>query len=198
MCYNTLYNSAKAINRETGHLFGADKEGSEKDMLQNRIKQNLTLKQKVTFLVGIMIFLTGFGILSFLGIRKFARDIHRSRLMHENTVVEIPDLHIKAPVLEGVEQSVLAEAAGHFPGTGSIGSGNYCIAAHSSVLYKEYFNNLKNAQNGMEIALYRQKGKHAVYQITEMKIVDPHEVSILDDAGDVVTGILQPNEDSAA
>ena len=183
-------------------------------MLHTHIRQNLTRKQKITFLAGIVIFLTGFGILSFLGVRKLARDIHRSRLMRENTVVEIPDLHIKAPVLEGVEQSVLAEAAGHFPGTGSIGSGNYCIAAHSSVLYKEYFNNLKNARNGMEIMLYRKKSNRAVYRITEMEIVDPHEVSVLNDAGDnrvtlitctddgtqrlVVTGMLQGDENSSA
>ena len=111
-------------------------------MISRHIKQDLTRKQKITFLFGLIIFLAGFGILSFLGIRRISRDLHRSRLMRENTVIEIPDLHIKAPVLEGVEQSVLAEAAGHFPGKGSIGSGNYCIAAHSSVLYKEYFNNL--------------------------------------------------------
>lgn len=183
-------------------------------MLYHHIRQNLTRKQKVTFIAGIIIFLTGFCILSFLCVRKLARDLHRSRLMRENTVVEIPELHIKAPVLEGVEQSVLAEAAGHFPGTGSIGSGNYCIAAHSSILYKEYFNNLKNARDGMEITLYRPKGNRAVYRITEMEIIDPHEVSVLDDTGDdrvtlitctddgtqrlVVTGMLQPDQDSAA
>ena len=183
-------------------------------MISRHIKQDLTRKQKITFLFGLIIFLAGFGILSFLGIRRISRDLHRSRLMRENTVIEIPDLHIKAPVLEGVEQSVLAETAGHFPGKGSIGSGNYCIAAHSSVLYKEYFNNLKNARDGMEVMLYRQKSDRAVYRITEMKIVDPHEVSVLDDTGDdrvtlitctddgtqrlVVTGMLQPDEDSAA
>lgn len=78
----------------------------------------------------------------------------KNKLLKENTVIEISALGIKAPVLEGVEQDVLSQAAGRFPETGTPGNGNYCIAGHSSTIYKEYFNNLKNAETGMEVMLY--------------------------------------------
>ena len=34
------------------------------------------------------------------------------------------------------------------------GKGNYCIAGHSSIIYKEFFSDLKYIENGMEIYLY--------------------------------------------
>lgn len=74
--------------------------------------------------------------------------------MRENVIIEIPDQIIKAPVWEGTENDVLAVAAGHFIGTGNLGSGNYCISGHSGIIYKEYFNNLKKVEIGMEIDLY--------------------------------------------
>ena len=75
------------------------------------MKQKRNKRQKILFFAGLLLFTAGFGILSFLGIRKIRRDLHRQKLMKENTVIEIPALRIKAPVLEGVEQSVLKEAA---------------------------------------------------------------------------------------
>ncbi len=141
-------------------------------------------KQLVIFIFGLIAFLIGFSYLSFLGIRKIRRDIHRQELMRTNVVVEIPDLHIKAPVLEGTEQEVLSQGAGHFLGTGSPGSGNYCIAAHSSVIYKEYFNQLKYAQNGMQVFLYDLQKKLYIYEISESFIVEPDEIWILDDFQD--------------
>ena len=159
------------------------------------MKRRLKTSQIILFVIGMVLFLTGFGILSFMGIRKIRRDIHRQKLMKENTVVEIPELHIKAPVLEGVELSVLAEAAGHFPGTGAVGTGNYCIAGHSSVLYKEYFNNLKNAENGMKILLYDSKGNEAEYYVADKFIVNPDETWILDDFGDCRVTIVTCTDD---
>ena len=161
------------------------------------MKQKRNKRQKILFFAGLLLFTAGFGILSFLGIRKIRRDLHRQKLMKENTVIEIPALHIKAPVLEGVEQSVLKEAAGHFPGTGAIGSGNYCIAGHSSVLYKEYFNNLKSAEPGMEIRLSDHTGAKAVYEITEMFIVNPDETQILDDFGDCRITLITCTDDGS-
>ena len=116
-------------------------------------EKKFSKKQLICFIAGVTAFAVGFGILSFLGIRKICREVHKHKLMKENIVVEIDELDIKAPVLEGTEQSVLSEGAGHFVGTGRVGKGNFCIAAHSSVIYKEYFNNLKNVQKGMDIVL---------------------------------------------
>ncbi len=140
--------------------------------------------QKVLFVIGLVAFLVGVSILSFMGIRKIQRDLHRQKLMQENVVVEIAALNIKAPVLEGTEQAVLREGAGHFSGTGDVGEGNYCIAAHSSTIYKEYFNELKNVQEGMQIQLYRPDKTFVTYTVTEFFVVEPNETWILDEVDD--------------
>ena len=91
----------------------------------------------------------------------------------------IPVEKIKAPVLEGTENEILAKAVGHFPGTGAPGTGNYCLAGHSSILYKEYFNRLKEIENGMEIRLYDQARNCYTYTVTQSFIVEPDEIWIL-------------------
>lgn len=175
-----------------------------------KTKAKRTKAQWVLFIIGLLTMLAGISILGFFGIRKIVRECKKAKLMRENAVVEIADIHIKAPILEGTEQSVLSQAAGHFMDTGSIGSGNYCIAAHSSVVYKEYFNRLKEAEEGMEICLYTPQKECFSYIVTEIFIVEPNEIQILDDYGDdrvtlvtctddgtqrlVVVGTLQESE----
>ena len=97
--------------------------------------------------------------------------------MKNNPVVEIADLNIKAPILEGTDNETLAKAAGHFKDSGDFGKGNYCIAGHSSTLYK-------NVEIGMEITLYDKQKQVYHYTVTESKIVDPDAVWVLDDFGD--------------
>ena len=113
-----------------------------------------TKKQWILFLTGFTALLFGAGILLVFGIRKAYRLQQKHQLLRENHVVEIPALNIKSPVLEGTDQQTIAKAAGHFIGTGDFGKGNYCIAAHSSPLYKEYFNALRDVKAGMTITLY--------------------------------------------
>ena len=143
-----------------------------------------TKKQWFLFITGLAAFITGISILGFFGVRKVLREYNKYKLMSANPVVEIHDLKIKAPVLEGTDNDILAKATGHFPGTGDFGKGNYCIAGHSSTIYKEYFNSLKNAENGMEITLYDSNKENYVYTVTESFIVEPDETSVLDDFGD--------------
>ena len=143
-----------------------------------------TKKQWVLFITGLIAIIIGTSILGFFGIRKVYREIHRQKLLRENVVVEIADLKIKAPVLEGTDNETLAKATGHFTETGEVGSGNYCIAGHSSTIYKEYFNNLKNIEVGMEINLYNIEKYFYTYIVTENFIVEPNETWILNDFGD--------------
>lgn len=177
-----------------------------------KTNQQRTKKQWALFIAGLIAVITGISILGFFGIRKICREYKKAKLMRENAVVEIEALHIKAPILEGTDNDVLSKAAGHFPDTGSIGSGNYCIAAHSSVLYKEYFNHLKDAEIGMQICLYTPQKECFSYEITDIFIVEPNNVQILNDFADdrvtlvtctddgtqrlVAVGKLQPNVSS--
>ena len=147
-------------------------------------KRKYTKKQWIMFLSGLLAMAVGAGILGFFGVRKIWRELRKQKLMRENVVLEIPALNIKAPVLEGTENEILAKAVGHFPGTGTPGSGNYCIAGHSSTLYKEYFNALKDIEEGAQMLLYDTEKHCYTYQMTEMFIVEPNEVWILNDFGD--------------
>jgi len=144
----------------------------------------LQKRQYLIFIAGLLAVVMGLSVLSVIAFRKINRDRERQKLMQENPVIEIPDLKIKAPVLEGTSNDVLAKATGHFIGTGSVGSGNYCIAGHSSTIYKEYFNNLKNIENGMEINLYSINKVCYVYTVMETFIVEPNETWVLNDFND--------------
>lgn len=115
--------------------------------------------------------------------------------MRDNPVVEITDLNIKAPILEGTDNKTLSKAAGHFIGTGDFGIGNYCIAGHSSTIYKEYFNNLKHIYLGMRIVLYDKNKKSYTYSVTDSFIVESNETWVLDDFGDNRITIITCTDD---
>lgn len=152
---------------------------------------------RVLFLIGAAAVLAGAVILSFLAGRKLLRDYRRRQLMKNNVVIEIPALDIKAPVLEGTDNEVLSKAAGHFPDTGALGQGNYCIAAHSSTIYKEYFNDLRDVESGMKIKLYDTDKNLYTYYVTGTFIVDPDETWVLDDANDVRVTLVTCTDDGS-
>lgn len=160
-------------------------------------RAKLKKKQKLMFLAGLLALVMGFSVLAVYGFRHISRELSRRKLMQENVVIEIADLDIKAPVLEGTDNDTLSIAAGHFTDTGKVGSGNYCVAGHSSTIYKEYFNNLKNIEYGMEIHVYDTDENRTcyIYKVTENFIVEPNEVWILDDFGDDRVTVITCTDD---
>ena len=154
-----------------------------------------TKKQWALFIAGLIAISAGLAVIGFFGARKLHRELRKQKLMKENVVVSIPALGIKAPVLEGTDGETLSQAAGHFSGTGEVGSGNYCIAGHSSTIYKEYFNSLKNAENGMEILLYRVDKTYVTYTVTDSFIVEPSETWVLSDFGDTRVTLVTCTDD---
>ncbi|MBR5166412.1 MAG: class D sortase [Ruminococcus sp.] len=152
-------------------------------------------KRWALFITGLTAIITGLSIISFFAVRKVYREYQKHKLMRENPIVEITDLHIKAPILEGTDNKVLSKAVGHFYGTGDFGKGNYCIAGHSSTLYKEYFNNLKNIELGMTINLYDKEKKKYPYVVTEIIEVAPNETEILNDFWDNRLTIITCTDD---
>lgn len=145
-----------------------------------------TKKKKILFITGFIAMLLGISVLGVFGWKRISREIEKQRLLNECVVFEIPDLDIKAPVMDGTEHEVLSKAAGHFPGTGAVGSGNYCIAGHNSTIYAEIFNEMKNIEIGMKMYLIdndEQRTKYT-YTVTKNFIVEPSETWVLDDFGD--------------
>ncbi len=145
-----------------------------------------TKKRKLLFTFGLIAMLIGVTVLGIFGWKRISREIEKHRLLKECVVFEIPDLEIKAPVMDGTEHEVLSKAAGHFPNTGSVGSGNYCIAGHNSTIYAEIFNELKHIELGMEMKLIdnNENRTEYIYTVTENFIVNPDETWILKDFGD--------------
>ncbi len=155
----------------------------------------VTKKQWVLFITGLTAILISMTVLILYGVREIRREMQRQKLFRESVVIEIVNLEIKAPVLDGTDNEILSEAAGHFIGTGEVGSGNYCIAGHSSTIYKEYFNNLKNAELGMKISLYDKEKKCYTYTVAENFIVEPNETWVLNDFGDDRVTIITCTDD---
>lgn len=143
-------------------------------------------RKKIMFAAGFVATLIGVCVLGVFGWKRISRELEKHRLLKECIIFEIPELDIKAPVMDGTEHEVLSKAAGHFPGTGDVGSGNYCIAGHSSTIYAEIFNEMKHIEIGMEMYLIdndEQRTKYT-YIVTENFIVNPSETWVLDDFGD--------------
>ena len=158
-------------------------------------KQMYTKKQWVLFMTGLLAMFIGTSIIGLYEIRKVHREIQKQKLLMDNPVIEIVELNIKAPVLEGTEHSVLSKATGHFEGTGDFGKGNYCIAGHSSTIYEEYFNNLKKIKPGMKVKLYNKNKECFIYSVKERFIVEPNETWILNDFGDSRLTIITCTDD---
>lgn len=130
--------------------------------------------------------LIGISVIGVFDWKRISREIEKQRLLKECVVFEILDLDIKAPVMDGTEHEVLSKAAGHFPGIGAVGSGNYCIAGHNSTIYAEFFNEMKHIEIGMEMYLINNDVPRTKYTYTVTKnfIVEPNEMWVLDDFGD--------------
>lgn len=125
--------------------------------------------------------------------------------------IEIPDLKIKAPILDGVTKDVLDIAVGHFPESSNIGSGNYCLAGHSSEVYDCVFNNLRLIEKGTRIQIVNEEGVCYTYYVTDIMTVDPDDIWVLGDFNDrrvtlvtctdsgnrrqVVTGLLMSEQE---
>ncbi len=143
-------------------------------------------KKKLLFIMGLIVTLCGIFVICVFGWKRISREVEKHRLLKECVVLEIRDLDIKAPVMEGTEHEVLSKAAGHFPGTGDLGNGNYCIAGHNSTIYAEIFNVMKHIKIGMEIYLIDNDEKRTkyTYTVTNNFIVEPNETWVLEDFGD--------------
>ena len=142
--------------------------------------------KKWTLRIGLVFLNLGIAVLSVFVYWHISREIEKQCLLDICVVLEIPDLNIKAPVMDGTGHEVLSKAAGHFPGTGALGEGNYCIAGHKSTIYAEIFNEMKHIKIGMEMHLYdnNEDRMKYTYIVTKDFIVEPNETWVLKDFGD--------------
>ena len=102
---------------------------------------------------------------------KAASSAHGSSL----GVVEIPKIHLAAPLLEGTDSFTLNHAVGRIAGTARPGEpGKIGIAGHRD----SFFRGLKDITPGDTVELRTLSGRD-IYTVDRIEIVVPHDVSVL-------------------
>ena len=104
-------------------------------------------------------------------------------------ILEVDPINLengKFSEFEADVQKMLKDGVVHYPGTANPGqNGNVFITGHSSYYpwdngkYKDVFAALHNLEEGDEYYIF-DKGKKYKYIITTRKVVEPHDVSVLD------------------
>ena len=94
-------------------------------------------------------------------------------------IIEIEELGIMYPVVEGATSSNLNIAVGHLTETAGIGaSGNCVIAGHNGSRYGEYFTHLNDVSVGSEVTLLNKDGIIYTYEVADSFVTDPYDNSI--------------------
>ena len=101
-------------------------------------------------------------------------------------ILTIPNVDVRVAVFNGTSDSVLNKGAGRVPGTAKIdGDGNLAIAAHRD----GFFRGLKDIEIGDDIKLRHGDGI-VNYNVTEVFIVDPDAVHILEPTDDATLTLI--------
>ena len=96
-------------------------------------------------------------------------------------LLKISKISLEEAIREGSTSSVLSSALGHMEGTALPGEeGNCCIAGHRNYTFGKYFNRLNEMEIGDLIELETYDANY-VYEINDIFVVEPTEVSVLDD-----------------
>jgi LPXTG-site transpeptidase (sortase) family protein len=91
-------------------------------------------------------------------------------------LIEIPRVHVRAMVVEGVDTKSLERAAGHLPGTALPGTpGNSVMAAHRDTL----FAGLRHVRLG-DLIILRTDEREFSYQVSGIDVVTPRSLHVLD------------------
>lgn len=92
-------------------------------------------------------------------------------------LLQIPKIHLKAPVFDGTDGLTLNHSVGRIAGTSMPGeAGNIGLAAHRD----GFFRGLKDLEPGDEIDLKTHSGID-LYTVDRIQIVSPRDVSVLRD-----------------
>ena len=100
--------------------------------------------------------------------------------------IEVPRLKLSVLAREGVDGKTLRVAAGHIPGTALPGTaGNAGFAAHRDT----FFRPLKSVRAGDEVVVTTPGGVYR-YGVTDISIVEPADVSVLDSTSDAILTLV--------
>lgn len=99
-------------------------------------------------------------------------------------ILSIPKIDLKVAIGQGVDNETLKYSVGHFKETALPGEkGNFCLIGHRSYTYGQFFNRLDEINKDDEI-IVNSNGKEYKYKITDIKVVEPEEISVLNPTDD--------------
>lgn len=99
-------------------------------------------------------------------------------------LLRIPKIGLDAVVAEGIGDSVLRYAVGHFEETPMPGeAGNSCLSGHRSYAFGQFFNRLDELEIGDRLLVERNEQVYT-YTVTEIFVVEPEETWVLDQTAD--------------
>ena len=94
-------------------------------------------------------------------------------------IIEIPELSLRYPVIEGTSASVFNAGIGHISETAGIGEvGNCVLCGHNGSRYGTFFTPLSHVSIGNEVMITDTEGQEHIYEVTETTVVDPYDNSI--------------------
>ncbi len=93
--------------------------------------------------------------------------------------IEIPEINLTLPILEGATIPNLKKGAGRLEGTAFLGEkGNAAIAAHRSYTYGKDFNRLDELENGDEIIITTETTTYTYIVDNTLRVL-PDDTSVL-------------------
>ena len=100
-------------------------------------------------------------------------------------LIDIPSVNISSVIVSGVGKEQIRHYIGHFEDTAMPGeNGNFCIAGHSSTVYNNVFNDLKNIKLNDEIKITTSDGEFT-YLVSEIFETEPTNVGVLNQDNDL-------------
>ena len=94
-------------------------------------------------------------------------------------LIEIPSINLKYPILEGIDDTVLKQAVGHFPSSALPGEGsNTTLIGHNNFILAEPFKRLSLLSEGDVINIITQNTTYK-YQVVKYYIVDAYNTDIV-------------------
>ncbi len=106
--------------------------------------------------------------------------------MDDRTIalIQIDKIDLKLPILEGATANNMKVGAGHMKETAPLGEpGNAAVAAHRARTKGRMFNRLGEVEIGDRIDI-RTRDQRFAYQVTDIKVVEPTDLSVLKNDGD--------------
>lgn len=94
--------------------------------------------------------------------------------------IRIPKIDLEWIVNEGVDTKTLKEGPGHIPETPLPGDAGRCTISGHRTTYGAPFNKIDTLKNGDLIYLETIEGELFIYAVTELEIVKPKDVYILE------------------